>query len=212
MWVPSGYPILLVTFNYDRMLEKVLEQFGHTLTNIDNYVRHDRFKLFKLHGSVNWGRRVLDQAGPLRQQKETVRHLIDSAASLKFANDYWILEHSDKTHDDKFVFFPALALPVEKKVDFECPASHVNVLRQHLKNVTRILTIGWRGSEAPFLDMLNNSLSGPVPLMVVAGGDLESSDIGEHLESKGIASSVTPYPGGFSDFAPKRDGEKFLRY
>jgi|SRR5262245_6365037 len=56
---PTG-PILLVTFNYDTMLDENLQEMGLGLsfTHITKYIEHHRYKLFKVHGSTNWGRRV----------------------------------------------------------------------------------------------------------------------------------------------------------
>ena len=50
--------ICLVTFNYDTMLEDALSVVGMNIENIADYIASDRYKLIKLHGSVNWGREV----------------------------------------------------------------------------------------------------------------------------------------------------------
>ena len=49
----------LVTFNYDTLLEHALaKQFNRTFDVLDDYVSSPEYKVFKLHGSQNWGRRV----------------------------------------------------------------------------------------------------------------------------------------------------------
>jgi hypothetical protein len=39
-------------FNYDRLIEIALESLGFIVSVISDYIKDDRFKLFKLHGSV----------------------------------------------------------------------------------------------------------------------------------------------------------------
>src|SRR5229473_1748723 len=52
-------PVCLVTFNYDTLLEDALSQFGLPIEAMDDYTeKHPFYKLFKLHGSVNWAREV----------------------------------------------------------------------------------------------------------------------------------------------------------
>src|SRR5207245_1478953 len=48
--------IALVTFNYDRLLERALEMVvGVKLGDVNEYILHDVYKVFKLHGSAYWG-------------------------------------------------------------------------------------------------------------------------------------------------------------
>lgn len=52
-------PVCLVTFNYDTLLESALEQFGLRIGRMEDYLRNiSLFRIFKLHGSVNWGQEV----------------------------------------------------------------------------------------------------------------------------------------------------------
>ena len=50
------------------------------------------------------------------------------------------------------LIFPALAIPVEGKDEFSCPKRHVERLRNLLAGASRIMTIGWRATEAHFLE------------------------------------------------------------
>jgi hypothetical protein len=64
--------------------------------------------------------------------------------------------------------FPALAIPVEGKDEFSCPTDHIERLRNLLPRATRVVTIGWRATEAGFLQMLHASRGG-ADLMIVSG-------------------------------------------
>lgn len=50
-------PVCLVTFNYDLLLEHALSELHHPIGDLNDYTR-GFFKLFKLHGSVDWGREL----------------------------------------------------------------------------------------------------------------------------------------------------------
>src|SRR6266849_6728685 len=51
-------PLCIVTFNYDTLIENALEARGLTFRSFDDYITHSYFRLFKLHGSLNWVREV----------------------------------------------------------------------------------------------------------------------------------------------------------
>lgn len=213
MWRPAGEPILLVTFNYDRMLERALEQFGQRFKEISQYITSQRFQVFKLHGSVNWGRQVKTQVvTENRNERDIGCELIEKAAQLTFMDEYRVLGSFDIVNDRARVYWPAIALPVEQKVSFECPATHVSALQEKLGNVTRILTVGWRGTEMEFLKLLKKHLSHPVPVMVIAKDGKESTEIGVNFQRMDITRSAEAYPGGFTDYLSDNDSEKFLRY
>ena len=67
--------------------------------------------------------------------------------------------------------FPALAIPVEAKQEYECPDDHLQALNECLPKITKLLVIGWRASEDQFLDLLVKNLQKDV--RVVAPGRLE---------------------------------------
>ena len=58
MDLQNGEPTLFVTFNYDTMLEKAIEQeLAVHFQFMGSYVSRPDLKVFKLHGSVDWGHR-----------------------------------------------------------------------------------------------------------------------------------------------------------
>lgn len=51
--------VCVATFNYDLLFDDAaVGQLGLSLSSINGYVTGERYKYIKLHGSVNWGRRV----------------------------------------------------------------------------------------------------------------------------------------------------------
>ena len=112
---------------------------------------------------------------------------IDRAAELNFGDRYHIsteypIAWSKRQFDtDRFPLFPAIALPLVQKTSFECPEDHLRTLREALPDVTKILIIGWRGTEEHFLTLLREHLKNPPTMMTVASGVDEASQVGSDL-------------------------------
>ena len=169
-----GEQVCFVTFNYDTMLEQALLQvLGLNTDEMDGYISWENYTLIKLHGSVNWGRRVLNIA-PDAVHTFNYERLIRDIGQLEISDSYELTDEypmatgSERDH----LVFPALSIPVDKKDEFSCPDAHVEKLASIVPSVTKILTIGWRATEAKFLNMLQSSLTGlkgKQELMVVSG-------------------------------------------
>src|SRR4029077_2835979 len=64
--------VCYVTFNYDTMLERSMtDLWGCTFKDFNAYTSDVRFKLIKLHGSIDWGHE-LDRLSP-RTPQEVIR-------------------------------------------------------------------------------------------------------------------------------------------
>jgi hypothetical protein len=113
---------------------------------------------------------------------------------------------------DNCALFPALAIPVEEKVDFECPPDHVTALEAFLPQVTKILIIGWRAAEKPFLNMLRKACTGTYPdIMIVNGTQAEGEKAAENIRRLQIPANYRIQNVGFSDFILQNRGRDFLR-
>lgn len=141
--------------------------------NLGGYVADSRFQLFKLHGSYNWVQRTsLKAIATTRSSTRNRDRLIDEAGNYTIEGPTRVLRRTRDTripgltrHDlfdlvDRaggipgWCAIPSLAIPVKRKSAFACPADHVAALERHLPLVDRVLTIGWRGVEQPFLERL----------------------------------------------------------
>jgi hypothetical protein len=169
--------VCLVTFNYDTMIEDAIRQVLHfPISDINGYISHKDYSLIKLHGSVNWGREVPGKAVPLNSNafsplRNPVNHqtLIDEVASLRITDQYHLVRQCPMLREEAGFLFPALSIPVENKDVFECPGTHVDRLERLLPKVTKIVTIGWRATEAEFLSMLHRRSPKQIDLMIVSG-------------------------------------------
>jgi hypothetical protein len=161
--------VCYVTFNYDTMIERsMVGLWGCEFDDLDAYTSHPRFKLIKLHGSIDWGHRLKTFTPPA-----TASDIIkDAAVRGVDVGEQYMKVGAGVTLKDGNIGFPALAIPVEKKSEFVCPAEHLSELAAVIPKVTRIITIGWRATEQNFLTMLKKPLTGlqgAVDLMVVSG-------------------------------------------
>jgi hypothetical protein len=162
--------VCYVTFNYDTMVEHSMkESWGYTFDNFDAYTSDSRFKLIKLHGSIDWGLQL--KSIPARSSPAEI--IRDAAVKvIDVAQEYRKVTRPPVILDNNTFGFPALAIPVEKKNEFQCPPGHIRELANIIPKVTKIITIGWRATEQHFLTMLKNPLTGlqgDVDRMVVSG-------------------------------------------
>lgn len=148
--VPANEKVLLVTFNYDLMLENAcLAALGWSPQNLDDYAFTNPYRIFKPHGSVNWARlaRLGENASPER--------LIQEAPRLEMTDFYAMA--GDPANGYSVV--PAIAVPTITKSVFECPSDHVEELRRRLPEVDRLLVVGWRAQEQSFLSVLSEHVT-----------------------------------------------------
>ena len=79
-----------------------------------------------------------------------------------------------------------------------------------LPQITKLLMIGWRASEVPFLDLLASNLQRAVRVMAVSGGKDGARKVLDKLARAGITGEFVAFDGGFTDFT-KRGADDFLR-
>ena len=84
-------PVCLVTFNHDTLLEDALVDFGLPIVAFsDNTKKHPFYRVFKVHGSVNWARILeneIQSQNPAHAWSVT-HEWIQRAAELKVTDEY----------------------------------------------------------------------------------------------------------------------------
>jgi hypothetical protein len=221
-------PVTYVTFNYDTLLDRTLEAQGlRNLRDIDGYVAADGPLYIKVHGSVNWFRRV-NAPFPMPHTfgiGEVIRHPPPDESLTE--NDGYVVNFEDSPTclwnpprseppvygqaDRPLMEVPAIAIPVERKTsrNFEMPASHRQALSDALANVDRILVIGWRGSEDHFNQLLLDRLPGlGVPVTLVCSDRGGETEVNLRRWGFGRIANTTL---GFSDFALQGHLRDYLR-
>jgi hypothetical protein len=163
--------VAFVTFNYDTLIDRALGQHPARLhlNVVEDYGGREPYKLFKPHGSVDWGQ-VVDWTPQQMGNEQIVNFVIENIASLKVRHGYVMnpgreITVSVENSPYRRPVIPAIAIPVVEKSDFACPDSHLASLDQCLSRITHVVTIGWRGSEQHYLDRfikpISSSLAGP---------------------------------------------------
>jgi hypothetical protein len=211
-------PICFVTFNYDLLLEDALIDRGFHPPDDPKLFSscHPFFKVFKLHGSVNWGRIVKD-----RPLNESVKELIESAAYVESptseALTAWkTVEYMQDKSSNGMPLYPCISIPVQKKDEksFQCPPNHLYELVQMISSVNNILIVGWQAKEAHFMELLRKHLRRLDRLQVVVGSEQLSTQISrsflEQLGENAAACRTDTYRGGFTDFVGDGAADGFL--
>jgi hypothetical protein len=111
---------------------------------------------------------------------------------------------------DSIAIFPALAIPVVTKSNYECPIEHLQTLENCIPHTDKLLLIGWRATEVPFLELLKTKLSTKVRGMAIAGNTTSAMNTITTVQ-RYVEGDFTPADGGFTDFVVKRQGEEFLK-
>jgi hypothetical protein len=209
-------PVCLVTFNYDTLLEDALSDFDLPIQAMSDYTKkHPFYRVFKVHGSVNWARMVENE---IQDQNKThawsvAYEWIRRAAELRITDNYRLVNELPIAVLGGKPAFPAIAIPVEKDKSFECPPDLIGELKGLLPQTSRLLVIGWRAAEEHFLNLLKTLIKPGVLLHVVAGGlkDAEEAQVRIcRVLINSRPSRVSISDQGFTDFILSGAAEKFL--
>jgi len=215
--IESKEKVCLVTFNYDTMLEDALPVVGIKIGDLPDYIANNDYKIIKLHGSINWAHRVNAEIKDIgnRTAMDIANELIERRAEFSVLQDFLTVKSPlgdpEKRLPSELPWFPALAIPVENKQEYECPQAHLEALRICIPEVTKILLIGWRATEKVFLQSLKNNLRGRVQMMAVSGSEASSKEAMGRLVQEGIQGTLHMTESGFSDFVIRREVDRFLR-
>ena len=204
----------LVTFNYDRLLESALEMVvGVKLGNVNEYTSHDVYKVFKLHGSAYWGHPIeTPMARNGRHFWDVLAEIIQRAPELKIGREFRVLPNHILSETRVLEFFPAIAIPLRMKSEFECPPEHIETLRSFLPQVSRVLIVGWKATEANFLRMLAETLPRGVHGLAVCGTYKDARATIKQLRGAGIdTSGFHAYKHGFTGLAVGPEIRAFLQ-
>lgn len=205
----------IVTFNYDCMIEKALSSIGVVINDVTDYVQHPTFKLFKLHGSVNWVKHLsapFTRVNIHRDNADVIRELIESAEKIETSDEFYTCNSCPTGKIDDIALWPALAIPFTTKLVFQCPASHIELLKKSLPETKKIVTLGWRGAEHHFLKILSEALNQrQVSILPIAGSEEGAQEVIDNLRSADIFLAPIPSQPGFSNAIVTRAMETFCK-
>lgn len=202
--------VCLVTFNYDTVLEHACRQtLGLQLDAPGHYISHDDYKIFKPHGSINWGHSIWEFPSNIGGDRPAAQWLIANYGNYKIADekngDSFVgnVSSADDVRRADRLIFPAIAIPTLTKADFECPPNHIDQMRTLIPQARWILIIGWRGTEKHFLDILAEAAETTERIQIVAGGEPEAGEVIANLIGAGVQAEnirYQPLPWGFTEY------------
>jgi hypothetical protein len=199
-------PVLWVNFNYDTLLEEGLNDvIGFRPRKVDDYVRHDRHKVIKPHGSVNWAHPINDPDPNVPYGGAgnwLAEQMIDRIDKISIANEIRVTRPGNFADPvDNKGLFPALTIPVRQKAAFECPTEHVDVMRAGLNETKLLLVIGWAGNEENFLRLCRENLPrGKYRIHVVSGDGDGALSTAHTLEAALVKGDLSVSKDGFTGF------------
>lgn len=201
-----------VTFNYDRLIENALERFGQKFHTIDAYVQNGAYTLFKLHGSVDWVRsfrvtRPGEIGGDVVSIANGICEHINKLPAPGPIEKFYATPPS--LYKDALAL-PAIAIPTREKTYFECPDAHLAVLKSQLPDVRTIITIGWRGAEKHFLELLGEHARERINVICVSKGNAEAAAVCANLTPYLPSAHFEPYGPGFTTFMREEKAQRLL--
>ncbi len=146
--------ILYLTLNYDLFLETALRRLYFINFSEPRHYLGLKFKwsLIKLHGSVNWGRRMLN-APNMNDSDSILNYLTDEPA---FDSEIRILDGWQE--GARFIhnsfYYPAITVPLEGKDEFVCPKEHSEHAGKFLQDCNDFLVIGFSALDGHVLELL----------------------------------------------------------
>lgn len=205
-WKKSGEQVCFVTFNYDTLLERYFRSIGIEFNTLDSYIKDSEWKLIKLHGSVNWVREIETNISMANRGNgmEVAREIIDRADQIKVSQKYRIIKELPGGDRPEIGLFPALAIPVEGKSEYECPDDHIQTLKKLIPKVDMLLMIGWRAAEKPFIDLLSKGIKGIARGLVVSDSKKGGEETVANLKRSRIRCTFNIADIGFTEFTVGR--------
>jgi hypothetical protein len=218
-WRPRDEKVLLVTFNYDTLLEQALAAiWGLRFAQPMDYVEPDRnYILLKLHGSISWGQATMSEYQNI--QGPALAHLLISQSPTLTFHDK-LVEFSSSFTTGSFHGFqgvqhgavPALAIPITQKDEFMCPPEHVDLLKRLLSEVTRLLVVGWRATETALIsEMASQGMNKLENLWIVCKDEPSASVTADNLPFREIGGGYLPFKRDFTKLLTNERLVSFLR-
>lgn len=215
--VSQNESVAIVTFNYDTLMEEALSsRLSRTFRYLNDYVQRSDYKLFKLHGSVDWGHVTLCaiQEHEYNSHRAIQQHIINRVNSTGThidPNRYEKRSSEAALKRQALALSPAIAIPVKNKDSFECPKDHIEALKANISQADKIIIIGWRAQEQHFMKYLKALPAKPRILVVGGNPDDVEQTIGG-LIAADVKGNYTKCSGGFSLLLESDEMlDKFLR-
>ena len=186
--------IFFVTFNYDTLLEDSLgrdRRIDLRINRMSDYVM-GTYKVIKPHGSINWSHHISSLPTYFESPKnedDYIPIVIENAGGVTIDGSI------DLRNVERGMEYPAIAIPVQAKSEYECPKDHLDKLWEFLPSVKIIIAVGWRAREQHFMQRLAQGLSSGVKVQVVSSGQQSAEEVRSTWNGRELrVTSLPPLP------------------
>lgn len=208
---PTGEQVALVSFNYDTILDRFIEQlFSIRFSSTTDYINYTKnpFLLFKPHGSANWGwpfktEKLIGLNGNLPQylyEQEfdlaTIYYTLLGNINQMVVENSWGMELSMHKHRlGRFTlnknkieviqpnghYYPALLLPYRDKDEFAMPYDHHNAMQVFMSEMEELYLIGWKGNEDVFNRLLKTHAHRLKKIVIASPSEKKDQEVSKNL-------------------------------
>jgi hypothetical protein len=151
----------------------------------------------------------VEETDSQKADAELIDELIEKAPKLKLSQTFHVVNDEMVRRLNGKPLYPAIAIPVQTKQNFECPQAHLDVLEACIPEIDKLILIGWSGNETRFLELLKKNSRKSLKIMLVTG----TEEGGEQLMAKLKTSQIDgdfSRSNGFSNFVVHRQADPFL--
>lgn len=184
--------VVFVTTNYDLLFDQALhhhpaiKSFSISDPNMDKYISNQRWAYIKLHGSVDWGKRIKENM--VKNRSNTLAGLIDNVRqlgeTLENALESEIIRNDRFNQETKELIYPAISVPIgESKLN--CPDKHIQILKDHLNKCHHFLIIGFSGYDEDILRLFDEKEGGFNKVLFVSNSEASANKAREKFQSYG---------------------------
>jgi hypothetical protein len=211
--------VLFVSLNYDLFLDNALLAADPNKAKMEWYIKtyQRNWALIKLHGSVDWGRKIIGRVGQLADfvQPRDDTHLSRDISLRTGYNLEVIRGIADTGGRRSEAYFPALAAPVGQADELVCPQPHVEYLKQRLAETQpmHLLVIGYSGLDQEVVSLIRESERGVKTLTIVDRGEEATMAVAERLARQGVRAEDTKFEAeGFNAWVRRGGLDTFVKH
>ncbi|HVH50823.1 MAG TPA: hypothetical protein VM690_01655 [Gaiellaceae bacterium] len=218
--------ITFITLNYDTILDgRLAIQAQRAPDSMDWYIdRSRKWSLVKLHGSINWRRRVLNAphknravGGTFANDFAALDDRIELDKSLEFIGRGGIEGYRTGGELRSNLYFPALAVPIRTKTEETwCPEEQIAEIKDHQTysyEGFNVLVIGYRAVDDDVIDLFRDSR--PLRSLLVVDRNKEdalavAARFCDSMPSWAIDRDAAAFDGNFNNFAQSSAMDEFI--
>jgi hypothetical protein len=211
--------VLFVTLNYDLLLDRRLDELSR-LDKLSDYIDDERgWSLVKLHGSVDWARRIHTLSGEdHRDPPPYLEHYDDivlARGPLRTMGDS--VDHLRRQTLDPYGevdLYPALSVPLGEQDELSCPPEHVHFLQQQLQlsDGIHLLVIGYSGIDLEVLGVIRGTSARIKTTMIVNRDKNSAGEVFHRLDDQlgRPLGTLATWPSTFNDFVQGDGWSEYL--